>query len=391
MYAERTNGLRSSAIRDILKMTSKKGMISFAGGMPSSDLFPLNELKQSMLNVFSKYGPAALQYSLTDGMPELKEKIAAQLNSEHRRVSPQNILITHGSQQGLDLISRLYINENDIVITEKPTYLGALQPLRLCRATISPLPCDENGLILDDLNEVLRSLNPKLMYLMPNFQNPTGVSLSLNRRKAIVDLAVRNDIVIVEDDPYGNIHYSDDKLPTLFKLSGTGNFIYLSTFSKTIAPGFRVAYLAANEDVISRLTVIKQGTDLQTNTFGQYVLNEYLEHEDYYGHLTLLKDTYKHRRDCMLAEMKEHMPDSASWNTPGGGMFIWVELPLGINSKNILLKCLERNVAFVPGNEFFPDGQGENTMRLNFSNASPENIKKGIRIIGEVLKGEGIS
>jgi 2-aminoadipate transaminase len=273
---------------------------------------------------------------------------------------------------------------------ENPSYLGALQAFRLFQADVLPIASDEDGIRPDAILGALRKQRPALIYLMPNFQNPTGVSLSLERRKVVVEIVKEHDLLLLEDDPYGDLIFSGERIPSLFSLGGPRNFIYMSSFSKTIAPGMRIAYISGNEELISKLAVVKQGTDLQTNTFGQYVVNEYLESGQFERHKSLLRQTYKERMGCMLAALEQYFPASVSWNSPGGGMFLWVKLPARCNARDLLLKCLEKNVAFVPGQEFFPDGSGENTIRLNFSNATPEKISEGIKRMGEVLKDSGL-
>jgi DNA-binding transcriptional MocR family regulator len=390
MYAERISGLKSSAIREILKITSRPGIISFAGGLPAPELFPGKEIAEAAQSIFTKYGTSVLQYSVTEGLLTLRQKISAMLDPDAPRTGPQNIIITHGSQQGLDLISKLYLEKGRVVFTETPSYLGALQAFQLFQVAILPVASDEDGIRPEGLLKALKKQRPGLIYLMPNFQNPTGVSLSLERRMQIVDIVQEHDLLLLEDDPYGDLFFSGEKLPSLFTLGRSRNFIYMSSFSKTIAPGLRIAYIAGDEKMISKLAVVKQGTDLQTNTFGQYLVNEYLESRKYDGHKDLLRQTYKHRRDCMLAAMDKYFPASVSRNFPNGGMFLWVKLPGHYVAGDILLKCLERDVAFVPGQEFFSDGSGQNTIRLNFSNATPEKIDEGIKRIGEVLKEAGL-
>ena len=389
MYAERIASLKSSAIRDILKVTSKPGMISFAGGLPAPELFPLQEIAGLAQGIFSKYGHLSLQYSITEGLIPLREKIAAALPPPGRQIGLQNVVITQGSQQGLDLLSKLFLDKDSVVFTENPSYLGALQSFQLFQARVTPVASDEGGLRIDSLTDELKRCRPSLLYLMPNFQNPTGASLSPERRSKLVEIVREHGLLVVEDDPYGDLIFSGEKTPSLFELGGTRNFIYMSSFSKTIAPGLRVAYLAADEDIIRKLVLVKQGTDLQTNTLGQFLVNEYLESSRFREHISLLRRTYRERRDCMLAAMKEFFPESLSWNCPAGGMFLWVTLPRGWDAQEILEDCLAHHVAFVPGQEFFPDGSGRNTIRLNFSNASPERIEEGIRRMGEVLKTRG--
>lgn len=385
MYAERIAGLKSSAIRDILKLTSREGMISFAGGLPAPELFPLKEVSEAAQRVLSKYGSSALQYAVTEGLMPLREKIVQTLAPGSTRLTLKHLIITQGSQQGLELISKLYLDKGSVVFTETPSYLGALQAFRLFQAEIAPIATDDQGILPSALRGALKKQRPAFLYLMPNFQNPTGVSLSLERRREIVEIAKNNDLLLVEDDPYGDLFFEGEKQTSLFTLSEGKNVIYLSTFSKTIAPGLRVAFAAADEEIAGKLAMIKQGTDLQTNTLGQYIVNEYLESGLLPEHLRKLRTTYRSRRDLMLVAMKKHFSSTITWNCPGGGMFLWITLPENWDAKDILLQCLEHNVAFVPGQEFFPDGSGRNTMRMNFSNASPENIEAGIKRMGEVL------
>ena len=386
MYAERIAALKSSAIRDILKLTSREGMISFAGGLPAPELFPLKEVSEAAQRVLSKYGSSALQYTITEGLMSLREKIVQTLAPGSTRLTLNHLIITQGSQQGLELIGKLYLDKGSVVFTETPSYLGALQAFRLFQAEIAPIATDDQGILPSALRGALKKRQPAFLYLMPNFQNPTGVSLSLDRRREIVEIAKNNDLLLVEDDPYGDLFFEGEKQTSLFTLSEGKNVIYLSTFSKTIAPGLRVAFAAADEEIAGKLAMIKQGTDLQTNTLGQYIVKEYLESGLLPEHLRKLRTTYRSRRDLMLSAMNKHFPSTISRNCPGGGMFLWVTLPENWDAKDILLRCIERNVAFVPGQEFFPDGSGRNTMRMNFSNASPENIEAGIKRMGEVLK-----
>ncbi len=386
MYSERIAGLKSSAIRDILRITSRLEVISFAGGLPAPELFPLQEIADAAQNVLSKYGSSTLQYSLTEGLIPLREKIAKILDPDAKRLDIENILITQGAQQGLDLISKLFIDKGDMVFTETPSYLGALQSFQLFQADIMAIPSDEKGIRINKLLERLKEQKPKLIYLMPNFQNPTGTSLSMERRLELIEIIKGHNLVLVEDDPYGELIFEGEKLPSLYNLGRSKNFIYMSSFSKTIAPGLRVAYVAGDKEIIQKLAVIKQGTDLHTNTFGQFIVNEYLENENYYEHINQIRQTYKIRRDYMLSAIDRYFPESVTWNRPAGGMFLWVNLPDGMDAHEVLLRCLENDVAFVPGQEFFFDFSGKNTIRLNFSNANPENIEEGIRRIGEVLK-----
>lgn len=386
MYAERINGMKSSAIRDILKLTARPGMISLAGGLPAPEMFPLDELQTAAQQVLSRFGSQALQYSITEGLVPLREKIVRNLNGDTPHCSIDNVIITQGSQQALELLSKLFLDKGSIVYTENPSYLGALQAFRLFQAQVTAIPSDEEGIRTDALRDALRKQNPAFLYLMPNFQNPTGVSLSLARRRELLEIAKERDLLVVEDDPYGELVFEGEKLPSLYSLGRGENVVYLSTFSKTIAPGLRVAFAAASHEITGKLALAKQGTDLQTNTLGQYIVNEYLESGRHRDHIDLIRKTYGARRDRMLAAMKAHLPGASTWNRPRGGMFLWLTFPPAMDSKELLLRCIEHNVAFVPGQEFFPDGSGSNTARLNFSNASLENIDEGIRRIGAVLR-----
>jgi 2-aminoadipate transaminase len=386
MYAERIKELKSSAIRDILKLTARPGMISLAGGLPAPEMFPLDAIRAATTQVLSRYGSTALQYSITEGLISLREKILKNLNGNAAHHTLDNVMITQGSQQALELLAKLFLDKGSLVFTENPSYLGALQAFRLFQAQITAIPSDEQGIRTDALREALRRQKPACLYIMPNFQNPTGVSLSLERRQELLQIAKEYDLLLIEDDPYGELVYEGEKLPSLYSLGRGENVVYLSTFSKTIAPGLRVAFAAGSEDIIGKLTMAKQGTDLQTNTLGQYIVNEYLESGRHQEHIGLIRRTYGARRDRMLAAMKKHLPETMTWNRPQGGMFLWLAFPLGTDSKELLLRCIEHNVAFVPGQEFFPDGSGANTARLNFSNASLENIDEGIRRIGAVLR-----
>ncbi|OGW50542.1 MAG: hypothetical protein A2078_10875 [Nitrospirae bacterium GWC2_57_9] len=386
MYAERIKELKSSAIRDILKLTARPGMISLAGGLPAPEMFPLDALQTATAQVLSRYGSTALQYSITEGLIPLREKILKNLNGNAAHHTIDNVMITQGSQQALELLAKLFIDKGTLVFTENPSYLGALQAFRLFQARIAAIPSDEDGIRTDALREALRRQKPAFLYIMTNFQNPTGVSLSLDRRHELLEIAKEHELLIIEDDPYGELVFEGEKLPSLYSLGRGGNVVYLSTFSKTIAPGLRVAFAAASSEIIGKLTMAKQGTDLQTNTLGQYIVNEYLESGRHQEHIDLIRRTYGARRDCMLAALKKHLPGSTTWNRPRGGMFLWLAFPPGTDSKDLLLRCIEHNVAFVPGQEFFPDGSGAHTARLNFSNASLENIEEGIRRIGAVLR-----
>jgi 2-aminoadipate transaminase len=306
----------------------------------------------------------------------------------------ETVLITSGSQQALDLLGRIFINRGDRILVESPTYLGALQAWSAYGAEYVPVPMDEDGMVTDALEEALRA-GPKFIYVLPNFQNPTGVTLSLERRNALIRLADQYGVPIIEDDPYGQLRFEGDHLPPLVTLDGEfrtngdhcyrGNVIYLSTFSKVLAPGLRLAWVVAPAEVVRKLVQAKQGADLHSSTFGQYLAYEVARGGFLDRHVRLIRQVYRRRRDVMLQAMESNFPKGVRWTKPKGGLFLWGVLPEGLSSADILRSALEQKVAFVPGGPFFPKGGGENTMRLNFSYASEDRILEGIRRLGSVL------
>lgn len=393
-YAQRTQRMAGSAIRELLKVVEDPEVISFAGGFPAPDVFPIKEFKAACLKVLDEYGPQSLQYGATDGYLPLREMIARHTARYGIEVTPENILITSGSQQALDLLGKIFINPGDRILVESPTYLGALQAWNAYGAEFIPVPFDESGMITDALEERLR-VGPKFLYVLPNFQNPTGVTLSFERRLALIELAERYGVPIIEDDPYGQLRYEGEHLPSLSVLDSqtrsqnvcySGNVIYLGTFSKTLAPGIRLAWVIAPPEVIRKLVLAKQGTDLHTSTFNQMVAYE-VSHGGFLNeHVKFIREVYRKRRDVMLETLQEHMPEGVSWTHPNGGLFLWVTLPESIDASDLFKEALEKKVAFVIGSPFFPQGGGKNTLRLNFSNASPEKINEGISRLGSSVK-----
>lgn len=393
-YAQRTQRMGSSAIRELLKLTEKPDLISFAGGLPAPDVFPVEEFRQACERVLRDHGSTALQYSTTEGFLPLREMIARHSARYGIKVTPDNIMITSGSQQALDLIGKVFINPGDQILVESPTYLGAIQAWNAYGAEFVTVPMDDRGMITGALEEALRT-GPKFIYVLPNFQNPTGVTLSLERRHQLIDLAERYGVPIIEDDPYGQLRYEGEHLPSVVVLDGQrrndsgpcyrGNVIYLSTFSKTLAPGLRLAWVVAPPVVTQKLVQAKQGTDLHTSTFTQMVAYEVSRGGFLDRHVLHIREVYGERRDVMLAAMDRFFPPGVEWTQPEGGLFLWGVLPEYLNSVDVLDQAIARNVAFVPGAPFYPCGGGHNTMRLNFSNATPENIREGISRLGKVL------
>jgi 2-aminoadipate transaminase len=394
-YAQRTQRMKSSAIRELLKLTELPDIISFAGGLPSPDVFPVEDFSHACQVVLRDQGALALQYSTTEGYLPLREMIARHTARYGITITPENILITSGSQQALDLIGRVFINPGDRILVEEPTYLGALQAWNAYGAEYVTVPMDEHGMITDALEEVLRT-GPKFIYVLPNFQNPTGVTLSMERRKQLIGLADQYGVPIIEDDPYGQLRYEGEHLPSVVHLDSQyrengdycyrGNVIYLSTFSKTLAPGLRLAWVIAPTVVIRKLVQAKQGADLHTATFNQLVAHELSKGGFLDRHIWMIRRVYGERRNIMLQAMEEHFPKGTSWTHPEGGLFLWGTLPEGLRSDEVLKVAVEEKVAFVPGSPFYALGGGENTMRINFSYPSPEDTRLGVARLGKVIK-----
>ncbi len=398
VYTARARSMSSSVIRELLKLTEQSDFISFAGGLPAPEVFPIVQVRAAAERVLTEHGAQALQYGTTEGYRPLRELIASWMRDDPRHRLPacgvDNILITSGSQQALDLIGRMFIDPGDRIVVESPTYLGALQAWSAYGPQYVTVPSDEAGMVVDALEQALRA-GPKFIYLVPNFNNPTGRTLSPERRRALIEIAARHGVPIIEDDPYGQLRFEGEMLPSLVSLAAGrgpvngayhGNVIYLSSFSKILAPGLRLAWVCAEPEVIVMLTRGKQGADLHTSTLSQIIAYELAKDGFINQHLEVIRRTYRERRDVMLAAMQQHFPASARWNRPEGGMFLWCELADGVDATERLRAAVPKKVAFVPGRVFYPCGGGENTMRLNFSNAAPDQIREGIARLGEVLR-----
>lgn len=393
-YAQRTQRMKGSAIRELLRITEQPDIISFGGGLPGPDLFPIEEFKRACIYVLDNEGEKALQYGSTEGYKPLREMTARHTNRIGINVNVDNVLITSGSQQALDLLGKIFINRGDRILVESPTYLGALQAWNAYGAEYVTVPMDEHGMITESLEEALRT-GPKFIYALPNFQNPTGCTLTLERREKLVRLANQYGVPIIEDDPYGQLRYEGENLPAIELIdsqtrekngSYTGNVIYLSTFSKILAPGLRLAWVIAPETVIRKMTLAKQGTDLHTSTFNQVVAHEVSQHGFLDRHIKVIQDTYRERRDVMLESLEENMPAGVTWTHPEGGLFLWATLPEPLNASELMAEAIKEKVAYVSGESFHPNGGGSNTMRLNFSCMKPEKINEGITRLGRVFK-----
>lgn len=385
-YSDRILNTPSSFIRDILKVTDAPDVISFAGGLPNPVSFPIGDLQESIDGAIRKNGSRLFQYSTTEGYLPLREMIADKYRRKFNLdVNPDDVLITNGSQQALELIGKVILNKGDQVLMEEPGYLGAIQAFSLCEPEFLSVTLEEDGLDLAKLEELLKKNPVKLIYCVPNFQNPTGLTYSLEKRKAMREIVSKYDVAFIEDDPYGELRFRGESLPYI----GAGhmaNSILLGTFSKTVTPGMRLGFLITkNAELMRHLVTAKQGSDLHTNIFTQYVIHEYLMNNPYVEHVKKIIALYEEQATAMLDAMEEFFPKTVSWTKPEGGMFIWVTLPDGQSALDLFPKAMEKKVAFVPGDPFYTHKRGVNTFRLNYTNATPEVIREGIKRLGSIL------
>ena len=381
IFSQRAQKLTSSAIREILKVTERPEVISFAGGLPSPDTFPVERLREHTQRVLIDTPTPALQYGPTEGFMALREWIAAKYEA-----SPANVLVTTGSQQGLDLLGKVLIDAGSRVLVETPTYLGALQAFSMCEPQFVSVPSDDDGPITSELGPAFTK-DARFMYCLPNFQNPTGRRIPLERRRALVEIASDRGLLVLEDDPYGALSYRGDALPSLFSMN-PGTIVYMGSFSKVLAPGLRVGFVIAPEGLHRKLVQAKQAADLHTPSFTQRVVYEAIKDGFLDTHVPTIRKLYSARCSAMLSAMSRHFPEGVQWNRPEGGMFIWVKLPPKIDSGALLGKAITENVAFVPGAPFFANDPQPNTLRLSFVTVPPERIEQGIAILGELLRRE---
>ncbi len=387
----RCSRLQPSAIREILKTTSSPDVISFAGGLPAPELFPVADVNRAAREVLAEDGPASLQYGLTEGFLPLRQWVARHLAATAGlRVPAEQVLIVNGSQQGLDLAGKVLLDPGDTVLVENPAYLGALQAFASYEARIVGVPCDEGGLLPAELRRILENSPrpPKFLYLVPQFQNPTGVSLSADRRAQVVSLAAEFGVPILEDDPYGRLRYGGVPQSALVTLAGADSWLYLGTTSKVLAPGLRVAWLVASDPAIyERLVTAKQAADLHTSAFTQRLVWHYVRRPGALeAHVRDLCGVYRRRRDAMLAGLARELPPGCRWTRPEGGLFLWVELPPGSDTAELFHAALRQKVAFVPGEAFWVGEARCNTLRLNFSNADESRIATGLARLGAAIR-----
>jgi 2-aminoadipate transaminase len=388
LFAKRTERMRSSDIREILKVTARPNIISLAGGLPAPELFPVDQYREAFDKVLREHGAQALQYSVTEGYAPLRELLAERLHGFGISCTADDILITNGSQQALDLISKIFINPGDNVAVENPSYLGALQAFDSYEAQYVLVPMDEDGMRTDLLDDILTKNDVKFIYALPNFQNPSGRSMTLERRKQLVEVAQKHGVPIVEDDPYGELRYEGDALPSLKALDTTDSVIYLGTFSKILAPGFRLGWIVAtNNTLYEQLVQAKQPADLHSASAPQMATYEVARDGFIDQHVQKIVATYKERRTAILDAMETHFPEGARWTRADGGLFVWVMLPESIDTRDLLAEAIEHdNVAFVPGQSFHADKGGRNTLRLNFSMMPPDRIEEGIKRLGRAIE-----
>jgi len=377
--------LETSIIREILKVSSQPGVISFAGGLPAPELFPIDDMAKISQLVLKKHGARSLQYSFSRGINELRELIAQRASERGTPSTIDNILITSGGQQAIELMARVFVSPGDYIMTESPTYVGALQAFNYYQPKYAAIEMDDEGIIIDQVEEKIKKFRPRFIYTVSNFQNPTGITMSTKRRERLVELATRYHIPIVDDNPYGDIRFSGKDVPTLKSIGGD-IVIAVRTFSKIITPGLRIGWINGPAEIMHHFEKVKQGTDLHSTTFCQYLIHEYISAGLLEPHIEKIKVDYREKRDTMLKAMKENFPEGVKWTEPDGGLFLWVELPKHMSTRDLLPKAIEKKVAYVYGQPFFPDGSGENTMRLNYSNATRENIVKGIKTLGELFR-----
>jgi 2-aminoadipate transaminase len=388
--SSRINNIKSSAIREAGKMiAAKENCISFAGGLPSPDFIPVEEVRKVTEELLTNKGTTALQYGPTKGYAPLVEKIALRMKHKGIEASTENIQITTGSQQGISFSAMLFLDKGDTIITENPSYLGALSSFGPFECKVTGIDADNDGMKMDLLEQVLqRDKKVKMIYVVPNFSNPTGRTWSLERRKQLLALARKYDLPIIEDDPYGEIRFEGKDIPTMKSMDDDQRVVYLGSFSKIFCAGLRVGWICADKELISKYEIIKQGADLQSNQLAQMQVDEYLNQFDINEQTQKIIVGYKEKRDLMCRLIDQYFPKSITRTNPEGGMFVWIDLPEGVDAQKLLPKAVAKNVGFVPGGPFYPGGGHDNTIRLNFSTPSNHQIEEGIRILGELFNNE---
>ncbi len=386
-FASRMDNIKGSAIRALLKLADQPDIISFAGGFPAPEFFPVKEMVEVSKKVLEEDGMKALQYGPTDGLPALRQHICKLMEVQSLHAEVADILVTGGSQQGLDMAGMLFIDKGDVVIAESPSYLGALNAFKAYEPTFVEVEMDEQGMLMDKLEEALEANKGKVkfIYTIPDFQNPTGRTMTIDRRKKMVELANKYGVYILEDNPYGALRFEGEVHPAIKSFDTEGRVIYLGTMSKIFCPGLRLGWIYASPEVINKFNMIKQGVDLQCNSMAQRECATFFDMYDINEHVAKIIKTYRNRRDLMLKTIEETFPKSVSYTHPEGGLFLWVTLPEGIDAADVFKKALEKKVAFVAGEPFYPNGGNANHFRLNYSNMPEDKIVEGTKRLGEVL------
>ncbi len=385
-FSSRMEGVSGSAIREIFKLLANPEVISFAGGNPSPETFPVEEIQRITSELLTGDGARKiLQYGITEGYPPLIDTVVERSKERGVQTTKDEVLIITGAQQGIDLASKILLDPGDVVLVEAPTFLGALQIFSMYQARPIPLEMDDEGIMMDDLHAKIMAHKPKMIYLIPTFQNPTGKTLGLERRKRVAELAAKYNVIVVEDDPYCELRYSGEALPAIKSFDESGNIIFLQSFSKIIAPGLRVGSAIAPRHILQKLTIGKQSTDVHASNLSQAVVQQYIAEGHLPKHIDEMKKGYRRQLDAMMRVIENAFPKDIHHTVPQGGLFVWIELPEQIDANVLFERCIGRNVAFVPGTSFYCEGGHSNTLRLNFSASSPERIEKGMNILAEEI------
>ena len=387
-FAKRMAGMQASAVREILKVTQRPEVISFAGGLPAPELFPVEEIGKVCQEVCAAEGRKVLQYATTEGRPSLRSKIADRMNRKYKsHLGAENILITTGSQQNLDMAGKIFFDEGDVVLMESPTYLAAINAFKAYQPVFKEVPTDDKGMIPEELDKILAEMpRAKLIYVIPDFQNPTGICWSLERRQKFMEVVNKYNIPVLEDNPYGELRYEGETLPSLLSMDTKDLVMAMGTFSKTFCPGLRIGWLAAPVTLMKEFVKVKQSADLHTSAFDQAIIDRYMDEYSLDEHVAEINKLYKHRRDLLLKTMEETFTDGTTWTRPEGGLFLWLTFPEGVSARKVFDKCIEKNVAGVLGEFFYPNIKNDRHMRINYSNMPDDRIVEGVRRMAEALK-----
>lgn len=387
-YANRMKLQTGSEIRDMLKVLSQPGMMSFAGGMPAKEMFPVEKMAEAAQDVIRENGADAMQYSSTEGFPELRQQIADRMvKKQGIKTDADHILITPGSQMGLDFSARIFLDKDDVVLLENPSYLGAINAFKTCEPRFIEIPTEEDGMIMAELEKILsKEKNVKLIYVIPDFQNPTGREWSIKKRKEFIDIINKYEVPVIEDNPYGELRFEGEAMPTLKSFDTKGLVVYLGTFSKILAPGYRLGWVCASSEILEKYNFMEQAACLQSSTISQMETARYIRNNDLDAHIAEIIELYRKRRDAMMLALDEYLPKECKFTRSRGGLFTWVVLPDYMDAKELQKNCLNRKIAFVPGSGFYPNGGVKNTLRLNYSTTSTEDITKGMKVLGEEIK-----